>query len=376
MNAGAAAQAQERFIPRDLPACAADKPQDGYGQPCKQPLSPLEAARELDKLKKANFTFAVEGDSLVVSLRMAAADLSYPQGPRLCCEIQGYLDRIGDDIYGARFRWNRMAQAMLDLNLMDIRYQRVAHARINGSPGYAMAASPDRAALERAGTEVADLAVDGGTLLGPRTVTVVKGTACRKSLSGCTMIYLADGDSAVDFASNALVKQVDMRRFVIVGIHNARKTGDIDAINTRIGELLRGTDVPRYEAFMRFVTGDVLRQVEGGETPLRRIAAGYSNGGVWAVDALLANPAVFAGAISMSPGIPALRAAPPLPGQRVFLGAGHMEPPFHRATLAIAQALKERGIKVEETYVPSGHSMNTWINLWNNAINALNEQPG
>ena len=90
---------------------------------------------------------------------------------------------------------------------------------------------------------------------------------------------------------------------------------------------------------------------------------------------LLANPATFAGAISMSPGIDKLRQATPPAGTRVFMGAGHMEPEFLRATLAVAQALRERGATVEETYVPGGHSMNTWINVWNRAIDALDGRP-
>jgi len=36
---------------------------------------------------------------------------------------------------------------------------------------------------------------------------------------------------------------------------------------------------------------------------------------------------------------------------------------------------RTRGATVEATYVPSGYSMNTWINVWNRAIDALNGRP-
>ena len=70
----------------------------------------------------------------------------------------------------------------------------------------------------------------------------------------------------------------------------------------------------------------------------------------------------------MSPGFPKLRNDNRLPAHRVFIGAGFMENHFHASTRKVAAGLAERGAAVRELYIPSGHSMNTWINVWNAAI--------
>lgn len=367
----AAAVAQERPLPRALPACAVEKPQAGYEEPCKQALSPADTAQALAKLKDKNFAYAIEGDSLLVALRAAPSELIYPEGPYLCCDLKGHLDKVADDVYVARFRSNRMAESLLDMVLMGVKHRRDAAIRHNGSPVFALASRDDPAALEAAGFELTGLSLPAGAMLGERTVSIVKGVHCRASLAACSVIYMPDGESSIQFAANALANGVDMRRFVIVGVFNAK----VDANRARMNELLPGHDDARYAAFMGFVTGELMRRVERGEVPLRRFAAGYSNGGVWAYDALLANPALFAGAIVMSPGLRTLRPDARLDRHRVFIGAGYMEPPFRASTLFVAQALRERGAQVEETYVPSGHGMDTWVNLWNAAIQSLNAAP-
>ena len=99
-DAGAAG---EQFIPRDMRLCSAEHAAAGYELPCKQPLSADAVATELDKLKTKNFAYEVKGDTLFVTARMAPGEVTYPNGPFLCCDIQAYLDRIADDVYSASF---------------------------------------------------------------------------------------------------------------------------------------------------------------------------------------------------------------------------------------------------------------------------------
>ncbi|MGX4642418.1 hypothetical protein [Massilia sp. SYSU DXS3249] len=363
-----ATAAEEAFVPRDLQACAANKPADGYDTVCKQPLNAGERALAREKLKDRGFAYGVEDDALTVVMRAEAADLRYPAGPRVCCDIQAYLDKVEGDIYAGKFRWNRMAQAMLDLRFFGMEHRKDARAQINGSPQFAAVKEKiDKGLFLAHGVTVSTEKLAGPGAIGQRTVTVATGPFCRRSLAHCSIIYMPDGDSTRILVGNALMNGVDMRDFVVVGVHNA----EVNANETRMEELLHPHGAARYPLFMQFVTGDVRRHVEGARKPLRRLSAGYSNGGVWATDALLAHPDVFDGAIVMSPGIPKLRNAARLPAHRVFIGAGFMENHFHASSRKIAAGLAARGAAVRELYIPSGHSMNTWINVWNAAIKDL-----
>jgi predicted esterase len=182
---------------------------------------------------------------------------------------------------------------------------------------------------------------------------------------------MPDGHATAIFANNALANGLDMRRVVIVGVHNA----EVDSNGTRIEELLLGYNAARYDAFMRFITHDLAKKVEGDETPRLRLAAGYSNGGAWAYDALNSGGGRFGGAIVMSPGQWKTRSEAPLHGHLAFVGAGQLEPRFLAGARSIASDLKARGASVKEVEVPSGHSMNTWVNVWNLAITELDRQP-
>jgi hypothetical protein len=361
------AAAEERFIPRDMRPCslehaAADE------LPCKQQLPADAIAAERDKLKTKGFAYEVKGDTLTVSVRMPKNEVAYPQGPYLCCEIQAYLDRIGDDVYAARFRWNRMASAMLDLQLLNQENRPDAHFQLRGSPRFVFAG--DRVVpglIERSGATLSTGAYAAPGEYGTRKVTVFRGAACRETVASCSVIYTPDGHVTAKFVENALAHGIDLRRVVVAGVHNA----DIDPTGSRIEELVLDANPVRYDAFMRFVTQDLVRHIEGGTRPRRRLAAGYSNGGAWAYDALVSQGGHFDAAIIMSPAQWRTRSEGVLPGRLAFIGAGYMERGFYQHASAIATALKARGASVTEVYVPSGHGLNTWVNVWNAAMAEL-----
>jgi hypothetical protein len=300
LGAAVGALAEERWVPQDMRACTPAGAAAGADAPCKQALSADEIARELGKLKTRDLAYAIDGDSLTVTIRMLPAELPYPNGPHLCCELQGYLDKIGDNVYSARFRWSRIAAANLDLQLFDASNKRRARIEHRGSPQFVFAGDKvDAGLIARAGAELTTASLDVGPELGgQRRVSVFKGAACRPKLAGCAVIYMPDGHATAIFANNALANGLDMRRVVIVGVHNA----EVDSNGTRIEELLLGYNAARYDAFMRFITHDLAKKVEGDETPRLRLAAGYSNGGAWAYDALNSGGGRFGGAIVMSPG--------------------------------------------------------------------------
>lgn len=322
---GHAAMAQDQFIPRDMRACAAEHAAAGYELPCKQSLSAQAIASELDKLKTKNFAYEVKGDTLFVSARLAPAAVAYPKGPYLCCEIQAYLDKISDDVYGASFRWKRMASAMLDLQFLNLKNRPDTRFQLRGSPQFVFAGDKVVPGLiEASGATLTTLTYAAPGEYGTRKVTVFRGAACRDTVAACSVIYTPDGHETAKFADNALASGIDLGRVVVAGVHNA----DHDPAGSRIEELVLDANPARYDAFMRFVTGDLPRHVEGGVRPLRRLAAGYSNGGAWAYDALVSQGSHFDGAIIMSPAQWRTRGEAALQGRRVFVGAGYMERPY------------------------------------------------
>ncbi|THC46202.1 hypothetical protein [Massilia sp. Mn16-1_5] len=364
--------ADERFIPRDMRACAAEHPEAGVDLPCKQPLSPEVLASELAKLRTRDFAWEIKDDTLAVSVRMLPGPALYPNGPFLCCEIQGYLDRIADDVYSARFRWSRMQTALLDLQFLGADKRPDTRLRHRGSPQFVFADNKiDTGLVARDGAALETRTFAAQGEYGTRKVSVFRGAACRRGIAGCIVIYTSDGHTTDQFVHNALANGIDMRGIVIAGVHNA----ELDTNGARIEELLLDVNPARYDAFMRFVTQDLAGQIEGGARPRRRIVAGYSNGGAWAYDALVSQGGHFDGAIIMSPAQWRTRSEEALDGRRAFVGAGHMERGFYKNATAIAPALRARGALVNEIYVPSGHGMNTWVNIWNAAIVELARQP-
>ena len=370
-SGGNIATADEQFVPRGLRACTPEDTAMGYAVICKEALPATHIKRELDKLQRTNFTYEVQGDTLVVAVRMTAEEAFYPNGPYLCCEIQAYLDKISEGVYSASFRWARMADAMLDLRFMNVNSRPDARLKLNGPSSFVFVdANIDESLIARSGAELLTSIYAAGDVLGLRKLSVFRGSRCLKTVSQCAVIYMPDGEYVRMFVLNALANKIDMSRFVVAGVHNA----DQNSSDARIEELLLGLNDTRYDAFMRFITRDVRQHVEHGEKPHHRYAAGLSNGGSWAYNALGSQSEYFDGAIIMSPGERKTQSEGALAGRIVVIGAGYMETNFYKNTSIIAAGLKSRGASVNEVYVASGHGLNTWINIWNAAIKQLNDQ--
>ncbi|WP_332879594.1 hypothetical protein [Massilia sp. S19_KUP03_FR1] len=264
-----------------------------------------------------------------------------------------------------------MKDAMLDLQFMSVKNRPDARLKLNGSPSFIFAETNlDVSVIARSGAEMITSAYDAGEVLGSRKLSVFKGAQCLKTIAQCSVIYMPDGQYVKIFVTNALENKIDMARFVVVGVYNAEKNSN----DTRIEELLLGRNESRYKAFMQLITSGVRQHVEHGERPQRRYAAGLSNGGSWAYNALGANGEDFDGAIIMSAGERKTQDEGALSGRVVFIGSGYMERNFYKNTSIIAKSLKSRRATVNEIYVPSGHGLNTWVNIWNSAIKQLNSQ--
>lgn len=341
---------------------------DGYEQPCKDQLASADIAIAIKSAEDRDFVIDVQGDTLLVAAKVAPDTLTVGGKPYLCCDMQAYLDPVADGIYAAKFRWHDMHRSLLEFRLTNTFRRAAASAIYNGSKDFPdQRNSIDNAVLHNAGMQLAELAIPMNEEFGVRQVTVIKGPSCLHTLSQCILIYMADGESLAFMVKSALLEQRDLSRFVFAGIHNAK--GQDNAV--RIDELLYGYKQPRYDAFLAFVTTTLIPHTEMKEIPLARYSAGYSNGGAWALDMLLTKPDIFTGAIVMSPAEWSSRTDTRLDQHNVFIGAGHMELPFYAKARAIAPLLRERGAIVQELYIPSGHSMNTWNNVWSRTLLAL-----
>lgn len=365
-------QNKEEFPLRDFTKCSVQNKEAGYTKACKDELSSTDIEKSRESAAKKPFSIAVQGDTLTVTARVAASDITFARKPYLCCDIQAYLDPLGDDLYAAKFRWHDMDKSLLELRLFNVAQPSNGNATYHGSKEFLAPRNDiDQSVLQNAGMALTERAFKISQEFGVRKVTVIKGRACLQNLTVCQVIYMADGQSLVFLVKNALLDQRDLSHFVFVGIYNAEAKENTN--NIRIDELLFGYHPARYDAFMHFSTVTLIQEIEGEDLPLARYSAGYSNGGAWAYDMLLARPDVFSGAIIMSPAEWKSRADTRLTERRVFIGAGHLESGFLANARAMAPDVRSRGALVQEIYVPSGHGMNTWTNIWSRSLLALSE---
>lgn len=338
-----------------------------YAQVCRDVITPIESARVLDKLQQKSMQFEIDGDMLLVGANVQAADMTDDHAPFLCCDIQSSLEEVSKGKYVAKFRWESMSAALLDVRLINVDPKLNTRLRYVGTVDAVM---PDSdladGLLTRAGLSRRDDMLPIASEAMPRKITVFKGRACQQSITACTVIYLVDGDSLAPLLQNSVFNKVVLDKFVFVGIHNS----SVDASATRIKEMLPGYDAAVHASFMAFTTVLVPTRVENGEKPLRRYVAGYSNGGAWALEVLTTTPARYDGAIVMSPA--SWKIPQTLPrGRQLFIGAGLMESGAKTQSMAIAEAFRKDGDQVSERYPAAGHSMNSWLSIWLMTLSGL-----
>ncbi len=351
------------FVPKDTKLCGLPS-ESGL---CKDHLSASNIASLKKKMASQKLAYTVETDALLVMVDVEQDELTAFDRPYICCEVQGYLDKVANNRYAAKFRWNKMAEANLDLNFLNLKDEKISF-RINGDAQFAMTTPlAETSLITLSGMTQSNYSYVINPDLGTRDVTVIKGSSCLVHLAGCVVVYMPDGESLGGLVANSLANRIDLNRFVFVGIHNSK----VDVSSSRIEELLYGYMPERFGSFMRFTTSELRQKIENSQHPALRFVAGFSNGGAWALDALIAKPDLFDGAIAMSPAQWKSRNDAALSEKVVFVGAGLLETNFYRASQSYSAALKLRGAKVREIYVPSGHGMNTWLNIWNGALKDL-----
>ncbi len=204
--------------------------------------------------------------------------------------------------------------------------------------------------------------VDSTALRAGRGVTVYRPPGAGGTLQGCV---LADGASVPGFAKvlEPAILAGTVPPLVLVGVHNAADPAR-PWPDRRAQEYLPGTSRRRFDAHLRFVTGEVVPWAAGrfGVREGPWVAAGFSNGGAWAVAAAQRRPDVFTAVAAFSVGM--------VPRQlnrqacavlvRHYLAAGTLEAGFRQVTLQWAGRLQRAGLPCHHQEWVGGHDSYWW----------------
>jgi enterochelin esterase-like enzyme len=283
---------------------------------------------------------------------------------QLCAGIQPRLwpVRGAEGLWEASLRIRRLDQAVITIAVLPFRagaraQGRVAETLVWRGPR-APAALP--AARSLAGT-LQEHTLASRALRGPRRLTLYRPPVPQGPLPAC---ILADGESARGFATTLepAILAGTVPPVLLVGVHNA-----VDPAcpwpDRRAQEYLPGHHRRRFDAHLSFVTDEVVPWATGqwgAAGPW--VAAGFSNGGAWAVAAAQRRPEVFTAVAAFSVGVVPdritgkARAA----GVRHYLAAGTLEPGFRRATRQWAQRLRRAGLDCHYHEWVGGHDHLWW----------------
>lgn len=350
--------------------CTNNDSQQGYLQVCAMPLD----KREIEEVKLMQFVdsvaYQIYNDSLILAARVKKSNLSFYDLPAFAGEISTFLLAIDTDLFAIRVRFKDISKSKLDLMLFNLAGRLPPRISIDGrelSEKVLVEKWPVvRGNLESGGALYQEVTFPSAPNLESKMIYVFKGKSCVKTITQCYVIYVADGESIRTFVQHAYAHKISLDQFVFVGIPNPSAK--------RMDELLNGRNQLIFDAFMSFVTINLRNSIEKDEQPKARYAAGYSNGGAWALDALLLNRDKFDGAIIMSSGTWKARDNMEVRGKQIFLGAGELEPGFFKQTQIVDKLMLDLGADVKRKYSKSGHSMNTWVPIWLLALNTLNSK--
>jgi enterochelin esterase-like enzyme len=176
---------------------------------------------------------------------------------------------------------------------------------------------------------------------------------------------LADGESARSFTEvlEPAILAGMVPPVLLVGVHNA-----VDPASPwpdrRAEEYVPGQNRRRFDAHLRFVVDEVIpwATTQHGAAAKPWVAAGFSNGGDWAVAAAQRRPEVFTAVAAFSVGGVASRITDKARAAAVrhYLAAGTLETGFRQATRQWAQHLQRAGLDCRYHEWVGGHDHLWW----------------
>jgi enterochelin esterase-like enzyme len=319
---------------------------------------PREPAELRARLTEPPLAVWTEADVLHVLWQGQAAEVQLYGGvqPRLW-PVAGT-----DDLWEVSLRIRRLDEAVISLmvasRLADGDWPRqIPDVRVWRGPRAPAAA----AARELRGT-LEEHTLDSAALRTARQVTVYRPPGPARPVPGC---LLADGEAVTGFAptlESAIVAGA-VPPVLLVGLHNA-----LGALgprsDLRAQEYLPGHNRRRFDAHLRFVTGEVIPWADERFGPVAGpwVAAGFSNGAVWAIAAAQRNPDLIGAVAAFSAGVVPQRISGAARSARVrhYLAAGTLEPGFRRSTRRWAERLDKAGLPCRHEEWIGGHDQVWW----------------
>lgn len=352
-----------------IPQCTAQDRENGYTRVCVERLD----QGEIEEVKSMHFadviTYKSVENGLILAAKMKKSDIAFFDRPAFGGEITTYLEPIDSDNYAIKVRFKGIEKAKLNPLFLNFAGRPPFSLNIDGrDPAERTVVESWPVVLQKLqnqGVRFEMINFPHAEHLEAKSIKVLRGSNCLQTIVACRVIYDTDGESLESLISNAHAAHISLDNFVLVGVPNPNEH--------RTAELLKVVDQNRFNAFLGFVVTNLSQTIEKGETPKGRYTAGFSNGGAWAFDGLLFHPNLFDGAIVMSPAEWELQSPVQLKGKKVFVGAGELEPGFLKTAREIEKISGSLGAEVKTSYSKSGHSMNTWVPIWNMALKNLNE---
>lgn len=349
------------------PLCTVQHREETYMRICSELLD----RREIEEVRTMNFagvaTYKPIENGLILAAKLKKNDIGFYDRPAFSGEISTFLEPIDSDLFAIKIKFNGIERAKLNLILFNLAGRDPITLNIDGRE------PSERTVVEAWDVVLKKMQINGAKYevlnfpakkyLESKDVIVFRGRNCLTSIASCKIIYNSDGNQLQSFIANAYAANIGFDDLVLIGIPSSNKN--------RIGELLKGRDQDSFGAFLDFVVNDLRQAIENGDVPKSRYVAGYSNGGAWAFDALLFHPEIFDGAIVMSPATWELQSSVTLKQKSIVMGAGELEQGFFKTAQRMATIARDLGADVKMVYSKSGHSMNTWVPIWNMALKSL-----
>jgi enterochelin esterase-like enzyme len=330
-----------------------------YDQDVLRVWQPRDPAVLRARLGEAPLTAWAEDDILHVLWQGQADEVQLAAGvqPRLW-PVQG-----ADDLWEASLRIRHLEEAVITIMVLPRRAGDDPAGQVTDRMIWRGSRAPAvLPAAERLAGTVADHVLDSAALGARRAVTVYRPPGRDRPLPSCV---LADGAAAQSFAHTLepAILAGTVPPVLLVGIHNA-----VDPAqpwpDRRAQEYLPGDHRRRFDAHLRFVTDEVIPWAtnQWGAATGPSVAAGFSNGGAWAIAAAQRHPEVFAGVAAFSVGVAPRRITSKArtAGVRHYLAAGTLEPGFQRATRQWAQCLRRAGLDCRYHEWVGGHDHLWW----------------
>jgi enterochelin esterase-like enzyme len=341
----------------------------------------LEGWRNVCALETSDVTLAdakatLAGKRIALSVKedvLTLFQVSENGPPTACCSIQNAVWRdLGDSqTYAARFRLKDLQSGMLTQFDGLSNAQTVELKPTNWRGPNAPAPPVKKEKLEGTLLET--------TLYSPqlgetRRLVFYQPRSAAKRTGALPVVVLADGETLSTWAQivEPLIDKGQVAPVLMIGLVSG-KEGIVEDRSDLQGDvrmrdyLLTEMGAPsRFNLHLAFVTDTVLPWAESqygaSSNRTERVVTGYSNGGVFALNAGFQRPDVFGHAWPMSVGVDGISDAAPArePAARFRMSAGYYEPGFMFTSESSAKSLTQAGYSVHAQWYAAGHMSDQW----------------